>query len=1182
MDGDIVSAGTFVASILEHAGYLTQARFMENFKDFFRDAGALVYFIGAVGGLLSLVFFGSFRAAQYLLIGPALYWFLVGPIKEVDGVVAKLGDGTPRGFVGEVGLDSAKSTRDKVIEKSGETPTQKIKVAEGFWLFVKPINDFVEEFVGIMLKDEDEADLAAASKVRGLEAIARSMPNDHGTIQLLENEILKNCMDSYSHAFGAAQNYIKSTVTQGLSPKNSAVNRAKHQESFETAKKNFLDIAKKTSISINANDTPVLKSLIEEHGRSSQQLLAGALPASLAGGAATGGIGAAGIASGIGSGSLASSGGSALLKKFYVASEESASVQIQCSDAWDIYLERIWHLSAKRIPITLQMATGEWKGEKAETEACIELTSKFNDDLPGGQGSGQAASGECDLRPGISLALLWNHMSRRDTFQKVLQRHSTDRDPLNATNQSAITALSSLSNNQKAALLASQQLVVIPNFNGGGILAMGVASSRKLSDADNKHEVTVDWGPSAVLNLVQGLNEAEQVGLPIYEMTRVRQQIFTHAAQLPYYQGLLLYFIAVAYPFLALIVLLPGKAPGFLNVPLAWLWVKSWDIGFAAIILLERVMYNMLPNWSVNPAIRKGPWTHDQLPLVLGEGYNFGHASSIVYHYTILSMVTLAMPAVMAAFTIKGKKAILSNFVDSPGKQAVDAGMRAASAYSISSSQERAQLLSKLGGFATQSPTMGLGGVEGGLKGTMAGGSAAMSMAPAVALEVMKTSNKAFRDEGTLPKTAAQILGTSAKDFLGKYAGGVSVQAGFESGYRAAFDPMYGRWGVLQMSADAAAAALDGAGGRLSGGFETNRAKVNAVDQYMALSSSQFGNLLEAEKSIGAMQGVAINNLISKGLNIEEVIKNPIAEGSSILLNVAGASASNEDIARGMAESMISIAKEAVNNNSEGFDKSVAWAKMWGMNPTLMEDPEFKKTIDEEAKKGNFTGLLFSQIYNTAIEFREESNEKYKNVPGGASTFADPIIEGLGGNRTTFEYKAGEPLTVPNPENRGGFAREILATVTNNDALTALGIESPENLFLGMQKRREDFEKKDRPEQHQYRLDSIIQKTMALDIFSDITDSGTPQEKVKNIIDKAKITIEVDRANGVLDAVIPLPNNIDTLAEENPVTALEVIQTWHRKWRTNNELTNLEISSDHNATIFSHHNQVLSRPYENK
>src|SRR5690606_25641963 len=119
-----------------------------------------------------------------------------------------------------------------------------------------------------------------------------------------------------------------------------------------------------------------------------------------------------------------------------------------------------------------------------------------------------------------------------------------------------------------------------------------------------------DEGTVMQYSLAHGATHVEEVGLPIYQMVKARQFLYSFALNLPYYQGLLLYILAIAYPFFALVVLIPGKAANFLFLPLAWLWVKSWDVGFAAIFVLERVMYNLLPNWSLSPGLRtKEAWT---------------------------------------------------------------------------------------------------------------------------------------------------------------------------------------------------------------------------------------------------------------------------------------------------------------------------------------------------------------------------------------------------------------------------------------------------------------------------------------------------------------------------------------------------------------------------------------------
>src|SRR5262249_46302140 len=117
---DVVTAGSFVAAVLEQAGYLAQERFLDEFTEngFFSAARAFIYVLGGVGGIISMIVFGSFRAARYLLLGPALFWFLIQPRVDYDGVIWKIGVGAARGMNQTFGDGAARSYRDRVLVDS--------------------------------------------------------------------------------------------------------------------------------------------------------------------------------------------------------------------------------------------------------------------------------------------------------------------------------------------------------------------------------------------------------------------------------------------------------------------------------------------------------------------------------------------------------------------------------------------------------------------------------------------------------------------------------------------------------------------------------------------------------------------------------------------------------------------------------------------------------------------------------------------------------------------------------------------------------------------------------------------------------------------------------------------------------------------------------------------------------
>lgn len=73
-------------------------------------------------------------------------------------------------------------------------------------------------------------------------------------------------------------------------------------------------------------------------------------------------------------------------------------------------------------------------------------------------------------------------------------------------------------------------------------------------------------------------------------------ELYVWAKMMPHLQGLLLYVLAVAYPFACLLIVVPG----FHKILLTWfsfyLWVKLWDVGFAIVMVLERTVWANLGN----------------------------------------------------------------------------------------------------------------------------------------------------------------------------------------------------------------------------------------------------------------------------------------------------------------------------------------------------------------------------------------------------------------------------------------------------------------------------------------------------------------------------------------------------------------------------------------------------------
>jgi hypothetical protein len=75
-------------------------------------------------------------------------------------------------------------------------------------------------------------------------------------------------------------------------------------------------------------------------------------------------------------------------------------------------------------------------------------------------------------------------------------------------------------------------------------------------------------------------------------------EVYTWALMMPYVQGVLLYLLAMAYPFVCVMIVVPGWHKTLFTWMAFWTWVKLWDLGFAVVIVLERSIWAIMGNNS--------------------------------------------------------------------------------------------------------------------------------------------------------------------------------------------------------------------------------------------------------------------------------------------------------------------------------------------------------------------------------------------------------------------------------------------------------------------------------------------------------------------------------------------------------------------------------------------------------
>jgi len=156
---------------------------------------------------------------------------------------------------------------------------------------------------------------------------------------------------------------------------------------------------------------------------------------------------------------------------------------------------------------------------------------------------------------------------------------------------------------------------------------------------------------------------------PVLQKREAKEKstMMTHAAQLPYYQGLVLYFLGVTFPFFSVMLLIPGRHSGFLMWFGFYLWAKSWDIGFAVVMMLDDVLFSMFEVAHNVNAIDNGLRDAD----ALSQGIEISRDAALAAHiaveldptfqmgtyYAIMGTALGSIPLVSAHLVLGGMKA---------------------------------------------------------------------------------------------------------------------------------------------------------------------------------------------------------------------------------------------------------------------------------------------------------------------------------------------------------------------------------------------------------------------------------------------------------------------------------------------------------------------------------------------
>ncbi|MCB0358402.1 MAG: hypothetical protein KDD44_02160, partial [Bdellovibrionales bacterium] len=144
-----------------------------------------------------------------------------------------------------------------------------------------------------------------------------------------------------------------------------------------------------------------------------------------------------------------------------------------------------------------------------------------------------------------------------------------------------------------------------------------------------------------------------------------------------YVQGLLLYLLAIAFPFFTVFLLMPGRISSFFVWMALWAWVKSWDIGFAFIHIIRDLLWQNTNKTIQSLEVANFNWANPSSVVALAELHD--PLTTLNTFFTIIAILTLAVPAFTAHLTM-GASQVFNAFKGSMNGQVENFGKRKAKA----------------------------------------------------------------------------------------------------------------------------------------------------------------------------------------------------------------------------------------------------------------------------------------------------------------------------------------------------------------------------------------------------------------------------------------------------------------------------------------------------------------------
>ena len=237
---------------------------------------------------------------------------------------------------------------------------------------------------------------------------------------------------------------------------------------------------------------------------------------------------------------------------------------------------------------------------------------------------------------------------------------------------------------RKGEFRETPNISVVPVMIAGKMLQREMA---KIKNAPNLSQIASEAGLyvrqfnfSPSMPKGDGFNRATELMLQHQVAKSQESIVFTVAMLLPYIQGILLYVMAMVFPFYCFLLLIPKYSGTFFSWMWMWAWLKSWDLGWALAMNVDELIWDLMPHSGAYNVLTHP--THGPITMMDAAFYNDPSYSMAMY-YILISSVIVGIPALTGKLILGREWALFHMFFDGLNKFAAKVGDAASDAVAI-------------------------------------------------------------------------------------------------------------------------------------------------------------------------------------------------------------------------------------------------------------------------------------------------------------------------------------------------------------------------------------------------------------------------------------------------------------------------------------------------------------------